>query len=108
VERNASIHNDAKRRYRKYLFMRRKSVVISGTGIAGSVLAYWLLGRGFEPTIVHVQSAELLGWDPSRLTIYFRTCHRGNKLFLRIGNLSFCLWKQNQSAVEKQVAGRLE
>jgi 2-polyprenyl-6-methoxyphenol hydroxylase-like FAD-dependent oxidoreductase len=32
--------------------MRRKSVLISGAGIAGPALAYWLLQRGFEPTLI--------------------------------------------------------
>ena len=29
-----------------------KSVLISGAGIAGPTLAYWLLQHGFQPTIV--------------------------------------------------------
>ena len=32
--------------------MRAKTVVISGAGIAGPTLAYWLADRGFEPTLV--------------------------------------------------------
>ncbi len=29
-----------------------KTVLISGAGIAGPTLAYWLLRHGFEPTLV--------------------------------------------------------
>ena len=32
--------------------MRRKSVLISGAGIAGPALAYWLCHRGFEPVLI--------------------------------------------------------
>ncbi len=32
--------------------MNRKSVLISGAGIAGPTLAYWLLKRGYEPTLI--------------------------------------------------------
>jgi 2-polyprenyl-6-methoxyphenol hydroxylase-like FAD-dependent oxidoreductase len=32
--------------------MRQKSVLISGAGIAGPALGYWLLRRGFEPVLV--------------------------------------------------------
>lgn len=32
--------------------MNRKSVLISGAGIAGPTLAYWLLTRGFEPVLL--------------------------------------------------------
>ena len=32
--------------------MNRKSVLISGAGIAGPALAYWLLKRGFQPTLL--------------------------------------------------------
>lgn len=32
--------------------MNRKSVLISGAGIAGPTLAYWLLKRGFEPVLL--------------------------------------------------------
>ena len=32
--------------------MNRKSVLISGAGIAGPALAYWLRHRGFEPVLV--------------------------------------------------------
>jgi 2-polyprenyl-6-methoxyphenol hydroxylase-like FAD-dependent oxidoreductase len=32
--------------------VRRKSVLISGAGIAGPTLAYWLLKRGFEPVLL--------------------------------------------------------
>lgn len=32
--------------------MRRKSVLISGAGIAGPALAYWLRHRGFEPVLI--------------------------------------------------------
>jgi 2-polyprenyl-6-methoxyphenol hydroxylase-like FAD-dependent oxidoreductase len=32
--------------------LRAKTVVISGAGIAGPTLAYWLVDRGFEPTLV--------------------------------------------------------
>ena len=32
--------------------MARKSVLISGAGIAGPALAYWMLQRGFEPTLI--------------------------------------------------------
>src|ERR1051325_9868150 len=31
-----------------------KSVLISGAGIAGPTLAYWLLRRGFQPTIIEI------------------------------------------------------
>jgi 2-polyprenyl-6-methoxyphenol hydroxylase-like FAD-dependent oxidoreductase len=34
------------------LFVNRKSVLISGAGIAGPTLAYWLLKRGYEPTLL--------------------------------------------------------
>ncbi|HEY2569750.1 MAG TPA: hypothetical protein VGI25_10550 [Candidatus Udaeobacter sp.] len=36
--------------------MKRKSVLISGTGIAGPALAYWMLYRGFEPTLIEQRS----------------------------------------------------
>lgn len=32
--------------------MQNKSVLISGAGIAGPTLAYWLLQHGFQPTLV--------------------------------------------------------
>jgi 2-polyprenyl-6-methoxyphenol hydroxylase-like FAD-dependent oxidoreductase len=32
--------------------VKRKSVLISGAGIAGPTLAYWLLHRGFEPVLM--------------------------------------------------------
>jgi 2-polyprenyl-6-methoxyphenol hydroxylase-like FAD-dependent oxidoreductase len=32
--------------------MKRKTILISGAGIAGPTLAFWLLERGFQPTIV--------------------------------------------------------
>jgi 2-polyprenyl-6-methoxyphenol hydroxylase-like FAD-dependent oxidoreductase len=32
--------------------MRQKSVLISGAGIAGPALAYWLHHRGFEPLLI--------------------------------------------------------
>jgi 2-polyprenyl-6-methoxyphenol hydroxylase-like FAD-dependent oxidoreductase len=32
--------------------VRRKSVLISGAGIAGPALAYWLCHRGFEPVLI--------------------------------------------------------
>jgi 2-polyprenyl-6-methoxyphenol hydroxylase-like FAD-dependent oxidoreductase len=32
--------------------VKRKSVLISGAGIAGPTLAYWLLKRGFEPVLL--------------------------------------------------------
>ncbi len=32
--------------------MQAKSILISGIGIAGPTLAYWLAARGFEPTLV--------------------------------------------------------
>jgi 2-polyprenyl-6-methoxyphenol hydroxylase-like FAD-dependent oxidoreductase len=32
--------------------MRQKSVLISGAGIAGPALAYWLRHRGFEPVLI--------------------------------------------------------
>ena len=32
--------------------MNRKSVLISGAGIAGPALAYWMLHRGFEPVLI--------------------------------------------------------
>jgi 2-polyprenyl-6-methoxyphenol hydroxylase-like FAD-dependent oxidoreductase len=32
--------------------MKRKSVLVSGAGIAGPALAYWLLHRGFKPTLI--------------------------------------------------------
>ena len=32
--------------------MRNKSVLISGIGIAGSTLAYWLGEHGFSPTLL--------------------------------------------------------
>lgn len=37
--------------------MKRKSVLISGAGIAGPALAYWLHRRGFEPVLVE-QAAQ--------------------------------------------------
>ena len=37
--------------------MKRKSVLISGAGIAGPTLAYWLHRRGFEPTLIE-QAAQ--------------------------------------------------
>ena len=33
-------------------FMGQKSVLISGAGIAGPTLAYWLRHRGFEPVLI--------------------------------------------------------
>jgi 2-polyprenyl-6-methoxyphenol hydroxylase-like FAD-dependent oxidoreductase len=36
--------------------VRRKSVLISGAGIAGPALAYWLRHRGFEPTLIEQAS----------------------------------------------------
>jgi len=32
--------------------VKRKSVLISGAGIAGPALAYWLWNRGFEPVLI--------------------------------------------------------
>lgn len=32
--------------------MAVKSVLISGAGIAGPALAYWLAAYGFEPTLI--------------------------------------------------------
>ena len=32
--------------------MNNRKVLISGSGIAGPTLAYWLLQHGFEPTLV--------------------------------------------------------
>jgi 2-polyprenyl-6-methoxyphenol hydroxylase-like FAD-dependent oxidoreductase len=40
---------------------RRRTVLISGAGIAGSTLAYWLLQNGFEPTIVERAPAPRTG-----------------------------------------------
>ena len=37
--------------------MKRKSVLISGAGIAGPALAYWLHRRGFEPVLIE-QAAQ--------------------------------------------------
>ena len=41
--------------------MRDKRILISGAGIAGCTLAYWLKQRGFSPTIIEKSSHERVG-----------------------------------------------
>jgi 2-polyprenyl-6-methoxyphenol hydroxylase-like FAD-dependent oxidoreductase len=42
-------------------FMQNKSVLISGIGIAGPTLAYWLSRYGFSPTLIEVAPAPRKG-----------------------------------------------
>ena len=41
--------------------MNRKTVLISGAGIAGPTLAYWLKAAGFEPTLIERRPALRTG-----------------------------------------------
>jgi 2-polyprenyl-6-methoxyphenol hydroxylase-like FAD-dependent oxidoreductase len=41
--------------------MKNKRVLISGMGIAGTTLAYWLIQYGFEPTIIELYPARRTG-----------------------------------------------
>jgi 2-polyprenyl-6-methoxyphenol hydroxylase-like FAD-dependent oxidoreductase len=41
--------------------MRNRTILISGAGIAGPALAYWLLRHGFEPTIIEQAPALRTG-----------------------------------------------
>ena len=41
--------------------MENKRVLISGVGVAGPTLAYWLLRYGFQPTLVEVAPALRTG-----------------------------------------------
>jgi len=38
---------------------RNRTVLVSGAGIAGTTLAYWLLRAGMEPTIVEAAPEPL-------------------------------------------------
>ena len=38
--------------YSESMKMKEKKILISGAGIAGFTLAYWLKQRGFSPTII--------------------------------------------------------
>jgi 2-polyprenyl-6-methoxyphenol hydroxylase-like FAD-dependent oxidoreductase len=41
--------------------MKVRNILISGDGIAGPTLAYWLLRRGFTPTIVEQSPSPRAG-----------------------------------------------
>ncbi len=43
-----------------FFLMRLRTVLISGAGIAGPTLAFWLKAAGFEPTLIE-QSASQMG-----------------------------------------------
>jgi 2-polyprenyl-6-methoxyphenol hydroxylase-like FAD-dependent oxidoreductase len=40
--------------------MSYKTVLISGTGIAGPTLAFWLARAGFKPTLIECALASIL------------------------------------------------
>jgi 2-polyprenyl-6-methoxyphenol hydroxylase-like FAD-dependent oxidoreductase len=44
--------------------MTNRTVLISGSGIAGSTLAYWLARRGFQPTVVERAQAQRSSGSP--------------------------------------------
>lgn len=50
--RNLASVERQKELYSKELIMKDKRILISGAGIAGFTLAYWLKQRGFSPTII--------------------------------------------------------
>jgi 2-polyprenyl-6-methoxyphenol hydroxylase-like FAD-dependent oxidoreductase len=41
--------------------MQKQSVLISGIGVAGPKLAFWLKSAGFEPTLIERAPALLTG-----------------------------------------------
>jgi len=41
--------------------MKNKKILISGMGIAGTTLAYWLIQYGFEPTIIELYPTRRTG-----------------------------------------------
>lgn len=44
--------------------MRRRTVLISGAGVAGPTLAYWLARHGFQPTVVELAHGQRSSGNP--------------------------------------------
>src|SRR6202044_2352807 len=44
--------------------MKQRSVLISGAGVAGPTLAYWLSGYGFRPTVVERSEGQRSSGNP--------------------------------------------
>jgi len=44
--------------------MKQRTVLISGAGVAGPTLAYWLSGYGFRPTVVERSAGQRSSGNP--------------------------------------------
>ena len=44
--------------------MKRPTVLISGAGVAGSTLAFWLVRKGFRPTVVERATGQRSSGNP--------------------------------------------
>src|ERR1700728_2207893 len=44
--------------------MKKRTVLISGAGVAGPTLAYWLAGYGFRPTVVERSEGQRSSGNP--------------------------------------------